>query len=80
MSQWDYDRPPVWAPNSVITKSGWTDPNTGEVLVAISNLDSKRIDDIDKQQSLFVLESGGFLALEQDLGSDLGIDFLTLEA
>jgi hypothetical protein len=30
--------PPAWAPNAVATKQGWTDPVTGELLIAIEGL------------------------------------------
>ena len=29
---------PHWAPNAVATDKGWTDPNTGELLVAVEGL------------------------------------------
>ena len=38
---WDLNSPPVWAPNAIKTEKGWEDPDTGEVLVAIGNLDTK---------------------------------------
>jgi len=30
--------PPVWAPNAVATELGWTDPDSGELLLAIEGL------------------------------------------
>jgi len=41
MPIWTKDRAPYYAPNAVQTASGWTDKDTGEVLVAISDLDEK---------------------------------------
>lgn len=29
---------PHWAPNAVATDKGWTDPKTGELLVAVEGL------------------------------------------
>lgn len=45
MALWDYDNPPVFknpkGKECVRTERGWEDPDTGEVLVAISNLATK---------------------------------------
>lgn len=46
MAQWSKDTPPNWRKKigkkeAVATKRGWEDPDTGEVLVAISNLTTK---------------------------------------
>lgn len=30
--------PPAWAPNAVATEQGWTDPVSGELLIAIEGL------------------------------------------
>lgn len=30
--------PPVWAPNAVATDKGWTDPVSGELLIAVDGL------------------------------------------
>jgi len=35
--------PPPWAKDAIATKSGWMDKQTGEVLVAVSNLDLKKL-------------------------------------
>lgn len=29
---------PHWAPNAVATEKGWTDPKTGELLIAVQGL------------------------------------------
>jgi len=38
MGTWTKSTPPTWAKNAVATKSGWTDPDTGELLVAAKGL------------------------------------------
>lgn len=38
MSIWTKDRPPIYAPDAILTDKGWEDPNTGEVLVATGQL------------------------------------------
>lgn len=38
MTQWTKDSAPKWAPNAIRVPQGWADPNTGEVLVGIGNL------------------------------------------
>lgn len=79
MALWGYDKRPTWAPFAVINKRGWINPATGEVLVALGNLDDRRIDYLDPLLSNLLHENGGFFVLEQDLSNDLGIDFLTIE-
>lgn len=34
--------PPRWAPGAIATERGWTDPRTGEILVARKDLLSKQ--------------------------------------
>lgn len=41
MPLWTKDTPPVFFKNAVQTKAGWVNPDTGEILVAISDLTSK---------------------------------------
>lgn len=43
MSGWTYSKAPSYHQTAVATKKGWSDPVTGEVLVAIGNLDQKKI-------------------------------------
>lgn len=38
---WSLTNPPSWAPDAVATPSGWADPITGELLVAIRGLSTK---------------------------------------
>ena len=42
MSNWSIKNPPVYRPDAVASALGWTDPVTGEVLVAIGNLLTKQ--------------------------------------
>lgn len=44
MTQWSHTQPPSWFPTAVATSRGWENPVTGEVLVAIRNLEAKGID------------------------------------
>jgi len=44
MSSWSYSTPPVWAPTAIATPGGWTNPLTGEVLVAIRDLVNRTAD------------------------------------
>lgn len=44
MSNWSYRKAPVYFPGATATKQGWINPATGEVLVAIANLNTKRTD------------------------------------
>lgn len=41
MAQWSENSPPLWAPNAVISPSGWMNPVTKEIIVAINNLTRK---------------------------------------
>jgi len=44
----DYTKyPPPWASDAIATKSGWKDKNTGEILVAVKNLD---VDKLNKKK------------------------------
>lgn len=42
MGYWTLDTPPTWAPNALATESGWVDATTGELLVAIGGLATRR--------------------------------------
>lgn len=44
MSNWSLATPPTYRPDAVATASGWTHPTTGEVLVTIRGLTTKRVD------------------------------------
>lgn len=44
MAQWKINQAPLWFPTAVKTKSGWINKLTGEILVAIGNLDSREVD------------------------------------
>lgn len=41
MSDYVLTKPPKWHPNAVMTPAGWADPNTGEVIKAIVDLNTK---------------------------------------
>jgi len=41
MPYWTLNRPPYWFPNAVATPQGWVNPETGEVLVTIRDLNVK---------------------------------------
>jgi hypothetical protein len=40
MTLWSYTTPPKFLKNPVATKRGWVDSSTGEIVVAIPNLNS----------------------------------------
>jgi hypothetical protein len=42
MSKWTLDTPPTWVTNATATESGWIDATTGELLVAIRGLATRR--------------------------------------
>lgn len=44
MSSWSLKSPPTWFPTAVATANGWTNPVTGEILVWLSGLTTKRTD------------------------------------
>lgn len=44
MSNWSIKSPPTYFPTATATNLGWTDPVTGEVLVALAGLTAKRTD------------------------------------
>lgn len=44
MSQYNYGTAPNWVTNTAATASGWTNSDTGEILVAIGGLDTIRTD------------------------------------
>lgn len=72
MPLWGYDDKPEFFPNAIATESGWVNPETGEILVAIRQLRTKRRDFIDENLAqLIVDEVGGdniFLTLSPDDG------------
>lgn len=72
MSSWGYDDKPTFFPNAIATESGWINPQTGEVLVAIRQLRTKRRDFVDSELcQLIVDEVDGdniFLTLSPDDG------------
>jgi hypothetical protein len=74
MALWGYDKKPIYVldQDSVATDSGWVDPVTGELLVAIRQLRDKRRDFIDGEIcQLIVDEVAGdniFLTLSPDDG------------
>ena len=72
MSSWGYDKKPVWFTSAIASQSGWINPDTGEVLVAIRQLIDKRRDFIDTQICQLIVgeESGDniFLTLSPDDG------------
>ena len=47
MSAWTRTTPPTWFSTAVVGKMGWENPTTGELLVAISNLQAKNADEVD---------------------------------
>lgn len=47
MSAWTRTTPPAWFSTAVVGKMGWENPTTGELLVAISNLQAKNADETD---------------------------------
>lgn len=80
MSQWDLIKEPIFHPDCIATEEGWVDAQTGEILVAISNLATKRRNYLDQlQDHNLLLEDGGLLMIEQDMG-DSQPDFLLWEA
>ena len=44
MSAWSYTNPPEWFPTAVAADMGWKNPDTEELLVAISNFAAKNGD------------------------------------
>lgn len=79
MSLWTHIRPPKWFPTAILGKGGWINPKTKEVLVAIRGLTDKRIEELNRMLNIILCEDGSLATLEQDLGNDGGIDFITLE-
>lgn len=69
---WNYDTKPIWAPQVIATESGWVDPNTQEILVAIRQLSTKRRDFIDTELCQLIVDTVGsqniFLTLSPDDG------------
>jgi hypothetical protein len=63
---WTLVNPPIYKPDAVPTQSGWEDPVTGELLVAIRQLEEKRVDRIDDILINLSLESGFNLLTEQE--------------
>ena len=62
MSQsWNLTTPPVWAPTAVAGPAGWTNPDTGEVLIAMRNLVSKGTDAADFPTFVAALTSAAVL-------------------
>lgn len=59
MALWDYNTPPKWFPTAVATANGWSDPVTGELLVAITALTTKKADAV-------VIPTFGTLAVPAD--------------
>lgn len=41
MPLWSHDSPPIYFPNAVLTKSGWVDPETGEILVTLNDSENQ---------------------------------------
>lgn len=79
MSLWTLDQKPTWFPNAVESDAGWINPDTGEILVAISQLSLKRRNFLDQQTPFnLLLEDGGAFLLEPNIG-DEGVDFLLWE-
>ena len=72
MSSWGYDQKPTFFPNAIATESGWINPDTGEILVSIRQLETKRREFIDTNTSqLIVNQVSGenfFLLISPDDG------------
>jgi hypothetical protein len=72
MPSWGYDKSPVWFPTAIATESGWINPDTNEVLVAIRQLRTKRREYIDERISQLIIDQIGdqsfFLTLSPDDG------------
>jgi hypothetical protein len=66
MPIWTLVTPPVFKPDAIPTKRGWQDPVTGELLVAIRQLEDKRNGKIDGIFQNLLLESGSNLLSEQE--------------
>lgn len=56
-------KPPSYCPDAIATDTGWVNPNTGELLVAIRHLDSK----IREYQSLNTDQSKQIDASSEDI-------------
>ncbi len=78
MSLWGLNKKPTFLPNAIATARGWVDPSTGEIVVAISQLEEKRHDFLDDSAENLLLEDGGLFLLEPNIG-DEGPDFLVLD-
>lgn len=76
MPLWTLTKEPEFKQDAIATPSGWTDPVTGEVLVAIRQLVQKRQEFVDEVTDNLSLESGFNLLLEQEESRPL---FLVLE-
>lgn len=58
MGNFTYVGAPSWKSNAVASSKGWEDPDTGEVLVAINDLDAKQTDIADEPTFTGVLSGG----------------------
>lgn len=56
MSLWSLSNPPVWVPNALADQSGWRDPSTQELIVAIGSLVTKS-DGADIESISFALDA-----------------------
>lgn len=58
MGNFTYTTAPSWKTDAVATAKGWEDPDTGEVLVAINDLDAKQTDIAAEPTFVGVLSGG----------------------
>jgi hypothetical protein len=65
MPLWTLTNPPTFRTDAIPTERGWQDPVTGELLVAIRQLDDKRNNKIDSIFQNLLLENGANLLTEQ---------------
>lgn len=79
MAAWSLTNKPNWVGNAIQTDSGWVNPVTGEILVAIGRLPKKRQKFLDGNTNNLILEDGGLFVLEQDLDSNQTPDYLSLD-
>lgn len=63
MPRWTLVRTPGWQENCIATPAGWMNPQTGEIVVAIRQLNTKRRDKLDGDVDNLTLGNGFDLIL-----------------
>lgn len=79
MPLWELNQPPLFKPDAVATRTGWMDPVTGEILVAIGSLPTKRRNLIDDGIDNLTLGDGFDLLLNTVSDETIAPEFLSLE-